>query len=407
MLNIKTSFFIKYIIKNISILNIDNNINKNIDKSDLNFSLEEDDIYTIKDILNVSPESNKVVNILSIISFILCLIGLFGNIVSIIILNKKAMKKLSTNFYLLGLSITDTITLFFNILILINNIISILRIRLPQQTLNIINIIIIYIYPIILSTQVLSILITLTFTIDRYVYICHPYKSYKYCTRKNAMIILSILIVIVIIYSIPLYFETSHESLVIFDEIYIYKKVTEFGRNIIFIYIYHLAIYCIFIIFIPMTIIIILNILLIIEMIKSNRKHILQIDLNPSSNNEKCCLFFRKRGHSSDNIIPIEISNQISNKLSKKNKRNVKNDVTLTIIMLIVVFCICQIPSTILRLLIIFDSNIIFNITYIYSLDISNFLIVLNSTLNCILYILVGKKFRKEFLLLFKRKSSL
>lgn len=394
-------------IKNIfidKILNIDKSI-LNINNSDLNFSLENEDLFSIKDIFKTEPESNRITNILSIISFILCIIGIFGNIISIIILNKQPMKKLSTNIYLLGLAISDFISLFLNLLILINNFFT--TIKISQKIGNIFTIIVIYVYPIILSTQVLSIFITLSFTVDRYVYICHPYKSYKYCTRKNAIKILLILSGIAIIYSIPLFFERSYEILIFFDDIYIYKTITNFGRNIFFILIYHLVIYCIFIIFIPMSTIIILNILLIIEMIKSNRKHILQIDLNPSSNNEKCCLFFRKRGQSSDNIIPIEVSNQISNQLSKKNKRSVKNDVTLTIIMLIVVFCICQIPSTILRILLTFDLNIIFNIIYIYSLDISNFLIVLNSTLNCILYILVGKRFRKEFILLFKRKSSL
>lgn len=394
-------------IKNIfidKILNIDKSI-LNINNSDLNFSLENEDMFSIKDIFKTEPESNRITNILSIISFILCIIGIFGNIISIIILNKQPMKKLSTNIYLLGLAISDFISLFLNLLILINNFFT--TIKISQKIGNIFTIIVIYVYPIILSTQVLSIFITLSFTVDRYVYICHPYKSYKYCTRKNAIKILLILSGIAIIYSIPLFFERSYEILIFFDEIYIYKTITNFGRNIIFIFIYHLLIYCIFIIFFPMSIIIILNILLIIEMIKSNRKHILQIDLNPSLSNDKCCLFFRRRGQSSDNIIPAEVSNQISKQLSTKNKRKTKNDVTLTIILLIVVFCICQIPSTILRLLIIFDSKVIFNIIYIYSLDISNFLIVLNSTLNCILYILVGKRFRKEFILLFKRKSSL
>lgn len=397
MIDIKNIFIDK-------ISNIDKSI-LNINNSDLNFSLENEDMFSIKNVFNIEPESNKITNILSIISFILCIIGIFGNIISIIILNKQPMKKLSTNIYLLGLAISDFISLFLNLLILINNFFT--MIKIPQQINNIITIIVIYVYPIILSTQVLSIFITLSFTVDRYVYICHPYKSYKYCTRKNAIIILLILSGIAIIYSIPLFFERSYEMLILFDEIYIYKTITNFGRNIFFIFIYHLLIYCIFIIFIPMSIIITLNILLIIEMIKSNRKHILQIDLNPSLSNDKCCLFFRKRGQSSDNIIPVEVSNQISKQLSTKNKRKIKNDVTLTIILLIVVFCICQIPSTILRLLIIFDSKVIFNIIYIYSLDISNFLIVLNSTLNCILYILVGKRFRKEFILLFKRKSSL
>ena len=76
---------------------------------------------------------------------------------------------------------------------------------------------------------------------------------------------------------------------------------------------------------------------------------------------------------------------------------HLRNDVTLMLVGLIVVFFICQAPSTILRLITFKNLTLFFNKTYQSTLDISNFLVVCNSTVNCILYVMLGKKFRAEF----------
>ena len=65
---------------------------------------------------------------------------------------------------------------------------------------------------------------------------------------------------------------------------------------------------------------------------------------------------------------------------------------------LIVVFFICLTPSTILRLITYKNQKILFEKLYALFLDISNLLVVCNSTLNCIMYVMLGKKFREQFL---------
>ena len=81
-----------------------------------------------------------------------------------------------------------------------------------------------------------------------------------------------------------------------------------------------------------------------------------------------------------------------------------RNDVTIMLVGLIVVFFICQAPTTILRLITIKQLSIQFNKVYYNLQDVSNLLIVTNSTLNCILYIMLGKKFRKELMTTFFSK---
>lgn len=76
---------------------------------------------------------------------------------------------------------------------------------------------------------------------------------------------------------------------------------------------------------------------------------------------------------------------------------HLRNDVTLMLVGLIVVFFICQVPSTVLRLITFKNLALFFKPLYQSTLDISNFLVVCNSTVNCILYVMLGKKFRAEF----------
>lgn len=84
--------------------------------------------------------------------------------------------------------------------------------------------------------------------------------------------------------------------------------------------------------------------------------------------------------------------------MSSVVEKTLRNDVTVMIVGLVVVFLICQLPSSVLRLLMFQNIRIQFEPAYVHSLDVSNFLIVVNSTLNCILCVMLGRKFRREFI---------
>lgn len=147
----------------------------------------------------------KLTQILAMLGICISIIGIIGNFFSIIVLTRKSMKKLSTYSYLLGLSICDEISLIFTVYILLQYCLSIFRIsqtfiRNHQMTL-------IYVMPISASTQALSVWITMAYTFDRYLYVCHPYYGGKFCTRKRASIVLVCLYFLAFIYSIPQFLE--------------------------------------------------------------------------------------------------------------------------------------------------------------------------------------------------------
>jgi hypothetical protein len=174
--------------------------------------------------------------------------------------------------------------------------------------------------------------------------------------------------------------------------------------------------------------IIILNGFLIYDIIKSNKRHReLSLSYRDSvhSNKQrksfkklessKLIIFFCKKKENSIDInsdknetIEPCIDKNDGNKLNLDRNfsdKTLKNDVTIMLVGLIFVFLICQSPSTILRLITSKNLSIQFEPIYYSFLDVSNFLVVTNSTINCILYVMLGKKFRKEFLNTFLRRN--
>lgn len=445
---------------------------------------------------------------LYILGVCLCAIGITGNFLSIIVLTRKPMRRLSTYHYLLGLAICDIISLSSASLILLQySIPSSLRSNITFN--NNYKILLIYIYPIVGSTQALSVWLTLAFTVDRYLYVCKPYYGLKHCTRRRSTIIISCLYALAAVYSIPQFFERNYDIINILGIKHFFTNLTAFGRNNYFFYIYHVFIYCTFVCFIPFTTIFVLNVFLIFDIIKSNRRrrdmnlmfnntnnlngnlvsnanNIIN-NTNTSNSSPRSSLvewwwrhkptkflifscFHKKKATVQENVQnaqeQIELLSASANVNNFKNmtdsksislnpyllngttnghasmnggveshresyasesgggrKRSVslfrnrkqsvnysdkkiRNDVTIMLVGLIVLFFICQSPTTILRLITIKNLSVTLNSVYYNLQDVSNFLIVTNSTLNCILYIMLGKKFRIELLVTFFPKCA-
>jgi hypothetical protein len=453
---------------------------------------------------------------LYILGVCLCIIGIVGNFLSILVLTRKSMSRLSTYHYLLGLAICDIISLSSASLILMQYSIP-SSLRSNPTFNNNYKILLIYVLPIVGATQALSVWLTLAFTVDRYLYVCKPYKGLKHCTRRRSTIIISCLYLLAAVYSIPQFFERNYDIINIFGIKHLFTNLTAFGRNNYFFYIYHVFVYCTFVCFIPFTTIFVLNVFLIKDIIKSNKRRrnmslmfintnnlngnhvtdnkINNINLNSSPRSSlgewwwrhkptKLLLFscFRKNKATvqenaqnaqeqiellnnattnnntttNNNILSMTESKSLSinpyllngathdngamNGVNRSHResyaseggaiggsggrkrsvslfrhrkqsvnfsdKKIRNDVTIMLVGLIVLFFFCQSPTTILRLITIKNLSVTLNSVYYNLQDVSNFLIVTNSTLNCLLYIMLGKKFRKELVEIFCSKCA-
>jgi len=134
--------------------NYNSNLINQINSPILNLTAK-DVIDELMDSLNSSD--SKLNLIISLFGIIICIFGITGHLFSIIVLCKKRMKKLSTYSYLLGLSICDEISLILTVLIFLENLLPFLKLNLPRNVINGHKIILIYIEPITVSSQALSV----------------------------------------------------------------------------------------------------------------------------------------------------------------------------------------------------------------------------------------------------------
>lgn len=378
------------------------NINDNLSNSEFMPNVSSSVAFGCDLVNSLNPSSiSKLTKIISVFGTIICIIGIVGNLFSIVVLCKKSMKKLSTYSYLLGLSICDEIGLILTILVFLDYLspyLSNFMVCENQVKLkNYHKMLLPYIHPIVSATQALSVWITLAFTIDRYLYVCKPFYGIKHCTRQRASLIIVLLYISAALYSIPQFLERTYviESFNGYEIVFL--SYTELGRNFYFISIYHLFIYCVFVTLIPFFIIIFLNGFLIYEIIKSRKRH--------RKMSHATLRYNQNIDGSIDPCINVPKYSMTSRKSSNFGNNHLRNDVTFMLVGLIIIFFLCQAPSAILRIITFKNLNVIFQDLYQSSLDVSNFLVVCNSTVNCILYVMLGKKFRAEFFKTFCPKS--
>lgn len=86
-----------------------------IDFASLELTLSPNELSNLTEDLNQTTIVDKLTQIIATLGVFICFFGILGNFLSIIVLSRKAMKKLSTYAYLLGLSVSDEISLIFTV----------------------------------------------------------------------------------------------------------------------------------------------------------------------------------------------------------------------------------------------------------------------------------------------------
>ena len=108
-------------------------------------------------------------------------IGFPGNIFSLIIWLQRRMRN-SSGYYLAALALVDLVFLSLQVIYELNEKWEVKCLDLPF---------ICEFYPIIfLTSQYLSPILVLSFTVERYISICHPFKRETWCTTRNAKLVI-------------------------------------------------------------------------------------------------------------------------------------------------------------------------------------------------------------------------
>ena len=301
-----------------------------------------------------------------ICGLLVCSLGIIGNAVSLVVLQRKIMRTSSTYSYMSALAACDMCVLMFTMVLLLNDIEPPKR---GVQKWPWVGGIYPYLFPFFhaaaFTCQVISVWLTLAFTVDRYIMICHPFTAEPYCTVSRARLVIAGVFLAGVLFNIPKFFEYQTISVTLSQNITrIGYDLTTFGKSHLFRILFHSSFYIIFVSVVPFLCLAVLNAFLILAVHKS-----------------------RKRGR--------EI-----NVVERK-----RNDTTMMLVSVVVVFFVCQTPALVSRAIWTFQSNPdAFKNMALYSLnEVGNFLIILNSSINVVPYLFFGKRFRDEFFQIFCR----
>lgn len=284
--------------------------------------------------------------------------GVLGNILSMIILSRPQMKS-SINYLLIGLARCDTILIITSMLLFgipaIYPYTGFLRYYYFRLYPDISKVV----YPLAMIVQTASVYLTLTVTLERYVAVCHPLRARALCTYGRARLYVIVIIIFSIIYNVPRFLEVDQRKFPDDEFGFVYCIVaTQLRNNLTYINIYIHWLYLVFIYFIPFSGLMFFNAKIYQQVRKANRE--------------------RQR-------------------LSRTEKREI--GLATMLFCVVIVFLSCNIIALLINVIEAFSQQI-----YDRLVKSSNLLVTINSSVNFIIYVTFGEKFKRIFLLLFCKK---
>lgn len=282
-------------------------------------------------------------------------LGILGNFLSIIILSRPQMRS-SINFLLMGLAQCDII------LILTSMLLFGLPAIYPATGYLFYYYYFLYpnlsptVYVLAMAAQTSSVYLTLTITLERFVAVCHPLHVRAYCTQGRAKIYIIVIVLFSLAYNIPRYWEVTVVEHNDADLGFIFCVLaSDIRRNKRYIKIYIQWMYLVFVYFVPFISLALLNTLIYKQIRKANRE--------------------RQR-------------------LSRTEKREI--GLATMLLCVVFVFFLCNVLALVMNIL-----EASYEIIDDYSIKLSNLLVTINSSVNFIIYVIFGEKFKRIFLLLF------
>ncbi|XP_015918808.1 FMRFamide receptor [Parasteatoda tepidariorum] len=295
---------------------------------------------------------------------IIMTIGVIGNTVTVFIMTQRRMRS-STNWYLAALAIFDVTYLVFSFALSLQH-----YPHIHEQEYNFYWILWPYMLTITDVSSNSSVWITVTFTIERYIAVCHPMKGKVICTESRAKKMIMIVFIFCFCVTLPTGFEWN--TIEVIDTITNTTKIqvvySDLGNNPVYVQIYYWVISVLFV-FIPLFLLAVFNAFLIksVHSSKTRRK-------------------------------------TMTRKREGESQARQESKITVMLIAVVILFLVCQLPTAITLLYKAFHhikdrSNEDLLLRGLG--NIFNFLVAVNAAGNFVLYCLLSQKYRRTFILIF------
>ena len=284
--------------------------------------------------------------IFRVVGCLVCVIGLVGNTLSFVVLHKGGCHNVGS-YLLKALALADNLFLAVYMFVDIDELVDVYMVQMAQYHENVYALLKWweikdnYLWPIIHTINVCSVWMVVLVAGNRYVAVCHPLVASRLCTKRNILFQIIIMTCAAFAFNAPRFFGLG--------EIHLY------------IYLYEGVFYCTFVYAIPLVMLIFFNVHLIHDLRMAQRE---RGTMTSHSNHDQ-------------------------------------NNITLVMVIIVVVFIVCQTPAMINHILLIFYEPFYCSIrgectTFTkYGLT-SNLFVILNSSINVFIYCLFRRQFRQQ-----------
>ena len=296
----------------------------------------------------------------------MCLAGLMGNTLAIIVMRIDNANKM-VSFLLKALALADNAYLMSCLLLQTLKAISECTNWIPSLK-NTYPYAEPYIWPFASITQTTAVWVVVLVTADRYLAICKPFDKAKYLSSQKTRIVIFLIPLLATIYNIPRFFEhyTTEMPDYCLERNRILTRATTLRKNRHYVIFYKTGAFFIFRMIIPLLTLTILNCKLMstLKIAKLDR---------------------------------AKLTNANHNNLNRARSR--KDSFTLILVSVVSVFILCQTPDFLLRLIVSVrrfqgTHSTLTSLPYSYANTFTNMLLTLNSSINCVIYCVTGKRFR-------------
>ncbi|VVC40276.1 7TM GPCR, serpentine receptor class w (Srw),GPCR, rhodopsin-like, 7TM,G protein-coupled [Cinara cedri] len=282
--------------------------------------------------------------------------GILGNIITMIILSRPQMKT-SINYLLIGLARCDTVLIFTSIMLFGLPVIYKATNQLFVYYYKVHPLITPVVFPIAMISQTVSVYLTLTVTLERFQAVCYPLQARSLCTYGRARACVGLIILFSVLYNITRFMEAEYHECFHpnYTQILYQLHPTPLRDNETYISIYINWMYLVVMYIIPFSLLVVLNAAIYNQ---------------------------------------VRLANRERQRLSQLRKKEI--GLATMLLCVVVVFLFCNFWALVANV-----TESFYGKRIEWLIQFSNLLVTINSSINFVIYVIFGEKFKRLFFKLF------